>query len=127
MTELPPGDALLARLARKLAAAIAGDGDVYRFGGDEFCVLAPVEAAHRHGFAAAAQAALKEQGEGFRITAAQGSVSLPAEAADVAEALRLVDERIYDRKDGRRASAGRQSRDGCSACSTRARRACRVT
>ena len=107
----PAGDALLARLAKKLAGAIAGDGEVYRIGGDEFCVLAPVEAAERHTFAVAAQAALAEHGEGFRITAAQGSVALPGEAADVAEALRLVDERMYDEKDGRRASAGRQSRD----------------
>ena len=55
--------------------------------------------------------ALQEHGEGFRITAAQGSVALPQEAAEVAEALRLVDGRMYDEKDGRRASAGRQSRD----------------
>jgi hypothetical protein len=54
---------------------------------------------------------LEEQGEGFRITAAYGTVVLPEEAASVAEALRIVDSRMYDEKDGRRASAGRQSRD----------------
>jgi diguanylate cyclase (GGDEF)-like protein len=107
----PAGDALLARLAKKLAAAVAGHGDVYRIGGDEFCVLGAVEPARRDAFAAAAATALQEHGEGFRITAAQGSVALPQEAADVAEALRLVDGRMYDEKDGRRASAGRQSRD----------------
>ena len=107
----PAGDALLARLAKKLAAAVAADGDVYRIGGDEFCVLAPAETARRHALATEAQAALEEHGEGFRITAAAGSVSLPEEAAEVAEALRVVDERMYDEKDGRRASAGRQSRD----------------
>ena len=107
----PAGDALLARLARKLAAAVDGEGEVYRIGGDEFCVLAPVTAARRVAFAAAAQEALQEHGEGFRITAAAGTVSLPEEAPDVAEALRLVDTRMYDEKDGRRASAGRQSRD----------------
>ena len=107
----PAGDALLSRLAKKLAAGVGDSGEVYRIGGDEFCVLAPVETAHRQSFAAAAQTALQEHGEGFRITAAQGSVSLPQEAAEVAEALRLVDERMYDEKDGRRASAGRQSRD----------------
>jgi diguanylate cyclase (GGDEF)-like protein len=107
----PAGDALLARLAKKLAEAIGGKGGVYRIGGDEFCVLAPTETAQRQTFAAAAQAALEEHGDGFRITAAQGSVALPEEAAEVAEALRLVDERMYDEKDGRRASAGRQSRD----------------
>ena len=107
----PAGDALLARLAKKLAASIGASGEVYRIGGDEFCVLAPVETARLQSFAAAAQTALQEHGEGFRITAAQGSVSLPEEAAEVAEALRLVDERMYDEKDGRRAAAGRQSRD----------------
>ena len=107
----PAGDALLARLAKKLAAAIDGAGEVYRIGGDEFCVLAPVDAAGRAPLAAAAQEALQERGEGFRITAAAGIVALPEEAADVAEALRLVDTRMYDEKDGRRASAGRQSRD----------------
>jgi two-component system, cell cycle response regulator len=107
----PAGDALLARLAAKLDARIAGSGEVYRIGGDEFCVLAPVHAAQRESFAAAAQEAMQEHGEGFRITAAAGIVGLPEEAADVAEALRLVDTRMYDEKDGRRASAGRQSRD----------------
>ena len=107
----PAGDALLSRLAKKLAAAVAGDGEVYRIGGDEFCVLAMLEPARRKAFAAAAAEALQEQGEGFRITSAQGSVSLPEEAREVAEALRLVDGRMYDEKDGRRASAGRQSRD----------------
>jgi two-component system cell cycle response regulator len=107
----PAGDALLARLAKKLAAAVAGEGDVYRIGGDEFCVLGAIEPARKDAFAAAAAEALQEHGEGFRITAAQGSVALPGEAAEVAEALRLVDGRMYDEKDGRRASAGRQSRD----------------
>jgi diguanylate cyclase (GGDEF)-like protein len=107
----PAGDALLARLAKKLAAAVAGDGEVYRIGGDEFCVLGAVEPARREALAATAAEALQEHGEGFRITSAQGSVALPQEAEDVAEALRLVDGRMYDEKDGRRASAGRQSRD----------------
>jgi diguanylate cyclase (GGDEF)-like protein len=107
----PAGDALLARLAAKLAAAVEGQGEVYRIGGDEFCVLGGVGPAQRDAFAATAAEALQERGEGFRITAAQGSVVLPGEAAEVAEALRLVDGRMYDEKDGRRASAGRQSRD----------------
>lgn len=107
----PAGDALLARLAKKLAAAVAGEGEVYRLGGDEFCVLAPVEAARQELFATAAAAALQERGDGFRVTAAYGRVALPEEAAEVEDALRLVDERMYDEKDGRRASAARQSRD----------------
>ena len=107
----PAGDALLARLAKKLADAVAAEGEVYRIGGDEFCVLGRSTHDRRDGFASGAAEALQEHGEGFRITAAYGAVSLPEEAADVAEALRLVDGRMYDEKDGRRASAGRQSRD----------------
>jgi diguanylate cyclase (GGDEF)-like protein len=107
----PAGDALLARLAEKLAAAIDGRGEVYRIGGDEFCVLATASPAERETLAALASTALQEHGDGFRITSSHGSVALPEEASDVGEALRLVDSRMYDEKDGRRASAGRQSRD----------------
>jgi len=107
----PAGDALLSRLAKKLAAAAEGVGEVYRIGGDEFCALGMVDRSRTLSFATLAAEALQEQGEGFKITAAYGSVTLPDEASDVAEALRLVDGRMYDEKDGRRASAGRQSRD----------------
>ncbi len=107
----PAGDALLARLAKKLAAAVEGGGEVYRIGGDEFCALGMVDSSQRHAFAERAAEALQEHGEGFKITAAYGSVVLPDETSEVAEALRLVDGRMYDEKDGRRASAGRQSRD----------------
>jgi two-component system cell cycle response regulator len=107
----PAGDALLARIAQKLTVEVASAGEVYRIGGDEFCVLASVALDEREAFAADAAAALVEQGEGFRITAAYGVVALPEEAASVSEALRIVDGRMYDEKDGRRASAGRQSRD----------------
>ena len=37
------GDALLARVAGRLGAAVDGEGRAYRLGGDEFCVLAGVE------------------------------------------------------------------------------------
>jgi diguanylate cyclase (GGDEF)-like protein len=107
----PAGDALLARIAQKLTLAVESRGEVYRIGGDEFCVLASVDVPERETFAAGAAAALEEQGEGFRISAAYGVVSVPEEAASVSEALRIVDGRMYDEKDGRRASAGRQSRD----------------
>ena len=40
----PAGDALLARLGGKLAAATAGHGRCYRLGGDEFCLLTPADA-----------------------------------------------------------------------------------
>ena len=107
----PAGDALLARIAEKLSGAVAKEGEVYRIGGDEFCVLAGVGTDRLDAFAAATALSLEEQGPGFKITAAYGTVALPEEAAGVADALRIVDGRMYDEKDGRRASAGRQSRD----------------
>ena len=107
----PAGDALLARIAEKLSGAVAREGEVYRIGGDEFCVLASVGPERSDAFAAATAMSLEEQGPGFKITAAYGTVALPDEADGVADALRIVDGRMYDEKDGRRASAGRQSRD----------------
>ena len=44
----PAGDALLTRLAAKLAAAVAPDGNAYRMGGDEFCVLLPASEPELH-------------------------------------------------------------------------------
>ena len=62
--------------------------------------------------ASTATAALSEYGEGFSITASCGSVLLPTEAEDAAEALRMADQRMYARKNlDSRASAGRQSTD----------------
>ena len=43
----PAGDALLTRLGERLATALDGIGRAYRMGGDEFCILAPVEPAER--------------------------------------------------------------------------------
>jgi diguanylate cyclase (GGDEF)-like protein/PAS domain S-box-containing protein len=107
------GDALLTRFGRNLAAAVKGRGSAYRMGGDEFCVLAPVNNGdRRESVEIAAGAALSEHGEGFTITASYGSVVVPTEATSSAAALRLADQRMYARKNmGSRASAGRQSTD----------------
>ena len=47
---------------------------------------------------AATGCALKEHGEGFSVTASDGSVTLPDEATSLADAYRLADERMYGRK-----------------------------
>ncbi len=104
----PAGDVLLARLGESLARFVVSRGVAYRMGGDEFCILcaaeidadAPVEGA---------ASALAEHGEGFAITAARGSVLLPAEASTPANALRLADQRMYADKQAGRRSAGEQS------------------
>ena len=52
-----------------------------------------------------------ERGEGFEIGCSYGAIELPLEAADVAEALRIADQRMYAQKNAGRASASRQSKD----------------
>jgi putative nucleotidyltransferase with HDIG domain len=79
-------------------------------GGDEFCVLLPLrEDADRQ--AAVAASTLSEHGDGFDVTCSFGAISLPAEAGEVEEALRLADQRMYAHKHGGRTSARSQSRD----------------
>jgi two-component system, cell cycle response regulator len=102
------GDALLARLGRRLAEAIPG-GFAYRLGGDEFCVIVP---AGRDGEPLGrAATALSEVGPGFQISNSYGVVELPREAGDSSAALLLADRRMYASKRGRRLSPERQTRD----------------
>jgi diguanylate cyclase (GGDEF)-like protein len=93
----PAGDALLRRLARKLATACEGRGIAARLGGDEFCVLffgdRPDGEAH-----ALLREALSDEGHGFSITAASGVARVPKEAGDPHTALHLADVRMYAAK-----------------------------
>jgi diguanylate cyclase (GGDEF)-like protein len=107
----PAGDALLERLSQRLERFAAQAGRAYRLGGDEFCLLARCTAAEVDALIAGASAALCEQGEGFAITASQGSVLLPSEAGSVKAAMQLADRRMYANKVSERTSAGSQSRD----------------
>ncbi|HEX6388870.1 MAG TPA: HD domain-containing phosphohydrolase [Solirubrobacteraceae bacterium] len=107
----PAGDVLLARLGARLAVSVAGRGSAYRMGGDEFCALIVPGAELAHPIVGAAAFALTEKGEGFEIGSSFGVVTLPCEAIDAEEALRLVDQRMYAAKHGGRASAGRQSKE----------------
>jgi two-component system cell cycle response regulator len=105
----PAGDALLTRLSAKLSALAGGLATAYRMGGDEFCLLARETGATGDALLALGREALSEQGYGFLITAAGGSASLPDEADDPVEALRLADGRMYADKHERR---GRAASDG---------------
>ena len=98
----PAGDALLTRLAEKLAAVAGQQGGAYRLGGDEFCLLVPVSDGEAEGLIDGACAALVEHGEGFHVSSSFGAVLLPAEAADASHALSLADERLYAQKRSRR-------------------------
>ena len=106
----PAGDALLARLGRQLAAATGDGAAAYRLGGDEFCVLShDADRAQEH--ALTASAALCAHGDGFAVTSSYGVATMPADAHDATEALRIADQRMYVQKHGRESSAGRQSKN----------------
>jgi two-component system, cell cycle response regulator len=107
----PAGDALLARLAARLADVLGRSGDAYRLGGDEFCALVRANREGIDDLLVACSAALSERGEGFEVSSSFGSVLVPEEATTPTQALQLTDRRMYARKGGRRMSAGRQSRD----------------
>ena len=104
----PAGDALLQRLSSELADVVAGHGQAYRLGGDEFCLL--LDADGSDAVLRAAAAALEARGDGFDVTASYGRVALPEDAADSEEALHLADRRMYAAKESRPSSAGLQTR-----------------
>jgi two-component system cell cycle response regulator len=105
------GDMLLDRLARRLAAAVEGHGRAYRLGGDEFCVLLDGRLELGDAPMAVCNAALQEQGEGFRVGASCGAVTIPDEADNPTHALQLADQRMYANKRDTRTSSRRQTRD----------------
>jgi two-component system cell cycle response regulator len=91
----PAGDALLSRLAGKLAVAVAPNGEAYRMGGDEFCALLPASEPELHRVAKA----LCETGDGFAVTSAYGAAVIPTDASTVSDALSVADERLYAHKE----------------------------
>jgi diguanylate cyclase (GGDEF)-like protein len=107
----PAGDALLARLGHSFAAAVGDRGGAYRLGGDEFCALLSAPYGEDATLAGELTHSLAEAGDGFSITAAHGTATLPRDAADASEAMRVADQRMYANKAGGRGSARRQSGD----------------
>jgi diguanylate cyclase (GGDEF)-like protein len=105
----PAGDALLARLGARLGGTFARSGAAYRLGGDEFCLLLRGSPAQLERALASALASLTEEEADVRPS--YGFALLPREARDPSSALRIVDQRMYAQKDGRRASTKRQARD----------------
>jgi len=98
----PAGDALLARLGSKLAAVPTAQGEAYRLGGDEFCLIVPVAEGEAEPIIDQACTALSERGVGFEIGSSFGAVLLPEEATDASQALHVADERLYAQKHSRR-------------------------
>src|SRR4051794_656499 len=108
----PAGDALLARLGRRLGAAVSPWGRAYRLGGDEFCALVQVEPDDAPALLDRTRNALTEQGSGFQVTASHGIVFLPSEAGEPALAMQIADQRLYGNKGSRRRQAvNQQTRD----------------
>ena len=101
----PAGDALLARLGGKLAAATAGHGRCYRLGGDEFCLL---DARRRDAREPAARRLARRPSASTArdssVTSSFGAVLLPEHASEGVGALREADERLYVQKRGRRST-----------------------
>ena len=101
----PAGDDLLVRLATRLRDAMPADS-AFRFGGDEFLVLARAET-DCEGLLERATRALGEDGDGFQITASFGAVFVPDEASDADVALDICDQRLYNEKSRRSDRRGR--------------------
>jgi two-component system, cell cycle response regulator len=80
-------------------------------GGDEFCVLSPLDGCNPLAVVERGRHALGEVGDGFEISAAYGSVLVPEEADDAGAALGIADRRMYAEKATARRSADEQSRD----------------
>jgi len=94
------GDALLVRLAGRLAGAVA-PGAAYRMGGDEFCAILEDDGDGVLDAVTRAEQALSETGDVFSITSSSGIVACPVEASEATDALRIADSRMYLRKAGR--------------------------
>ncbi|HZU59546.1 MAG TPA: diguanylate cyclase [Solirubrobacteraceae bacterium] len=107
----PAGDALLARLGRKLALAIQPHGTAYRLGGDEFCAVLDARPEELHRALSAATAALNAHGDDFFIHASYGAVLVPHEASTPEYALQLADERMYAHKERRPSGTREQTRN----------------
>lgn len=107
----PAGDALLQRLAGRLAAAAKlHSGAAYRMGGDEFCVLAHCVPDHAERLLDDTISALEDSGEGWHIGCSHGGVWVPSEATTESLGLKLADDRLYANK-ASRSTTSRQVTD----------------
>lgn len=109
------GDLVLARVAKALQSSFRLSDPVFRYGGDEFVVLCPETSG------AVIQNALRrienqllvigsETGFVSNVSLSWGIASLPTDAVNAYELIRLVDQRLYhckrDKQEHRQQSAG---------------------
>jgi diguanylate cyclase (GGDEF)-like protein len=107
------GDDLLRDVAGGLRRAMRAQDTVARFGGDEFCVLAPeTDERGTAGLAAKVSQAVRDVSVGMETVGGSVGIALfPSDGKTAAELMHAADERLLDAK--RRRSAGaarRQSR-----------------
>jgi len=118
----PAGDAMLQRLGAQLQQTVGSDGDAYRMGGDEFAVLTASDDGRNGPAAKRAAEALTASGPGFELSAAWGTVSIPAEADTPTAAMQLADVRMYAQKESRRIAGDEEAEiDGAEVDLTRVR------
>jgi diguanylate cyclase (GGDEF)-like protein len=102
------GDALLRRLAGKLARGLRPWGRAYRLGGDEFCALLHLDGQTPAQLSEIATGTLCEPGAALPVTSSGGWALVPTEATEPSGALRLADQRMYAEK-GEHAYSERRS------------------
>src|SRR5215210_4773417 len=85
----PAGDALLARLGRRIEAALPPQALAYRLGGDEFCALIDDRGSDYDAIVAAVARSLSESGDG--VTASHGMIAIPREADSPERAMPLAE------------------------------------
>ena len=85
--DTPPATSCSDASADDLAAFARAHGSAYRLGGDEFCALLAADDLPLDSSRNRARRPLRENGEGFSVSAAHGAVLLPVETADAATAL----------------------------------------
>jgi diguanylate cyclase (GGDEF)-like protein len=106
------GDDLLRDVAGALRRAMRAQDTVARFGGDEFCVLAPeTDQRGTERLAAKVTQAVRDVSVGVETVAGSVGVAVfPADGTSAAELMRVADERLLAAKRRRPAGAGRAQR-----------------
>jgi two-component system cell cycle response regulator len=105
------GDALLARIGAALRDVIGAEGQAYRPGGDEFCVLLAGRFGRHERLIASAASALTERGSAFTVNASFGLAIVPDDASSASAVLQLADERMYAEKTSSSRTSRAQTRD----------------
>jgi diguanylate cyclase (GGDEF)-like protein len=111
------GDDLLRDVAGGLRRAMRAQDTVARFGGDEFCVLAPETDDHGTSrLAAKVSQAVRDVTVGMETVSGSVGVALfPVDGTSAADLMHAADERLLEAKRRRPAGAGRSSRQVAAA------------